>query len=250
MKFFKKLIEKILPSFCLTPNCDRITNGHPLCDVCVQKIPYTSVGTSCTICGLQNCKDTHKQWNYSFESKRHGVDIDNNMQTLLRSFKYHHRPSWGIWLLEQLYQGKTIDESFFKKYRAVVPVPPNGVATRERGFSSAALIAQYLSSKYGLMYIPQILYRVRGGTQVKRGRRARITAADGRYQVKNQIKVPESILLVDDVWTTGSTAEECAALLKRIGCKNMGVFTLFYAKRTSPEDQLSEEWEAAASLGF
>lgn len=109
----------------------------------------------------------------------------------------------------------------------IVPVPLHWSRKNWRGFNQAELIAKLFSSKLGLKY-EEALVRTKNT-------KPQVTQKDS-YQRKqnirnafslNSILHPQSsILLVDDVWTTGSTLRECCFVLKRGGAKSVWALTL------------------------
>ena len=113
-------------------------------------------------------------------------------------------------------------------YAAVVPVPLSRKRRRERGFNQAELIARAVGA---CAAIP-----VRGRLLVKKKDcppQAGLSASGRRKNVASvyRASVPASlrgqdVLLVDDVMTTGATAEEAARVLRRAGCGGVDVLTL------------------------
>lgn len=111
----------------------------------------------------------------------------------------------------------------------VVPVPLHPRRQRWRGFNQAALLGKLLASKIGLQF-SEALTRVKN-TKPQVGLKGK-----ARYQnIKNAFSIIENwklkiensnILLVDDVWTTGSTLKECAYVLKRGGAGKIWAITL------------------------
>lgn len=109
----------------------------------------------------------------------------------------------------------------------VVPVPLHWQRQNWRGFNQAALLAQSLASKIGLKYQESLKRIKKTKPQVGKlsaERRQNIKGAfilDSRFQTQDS-----NILLLDDVWTTGSTLKECCYILKRGGAKKVWALTL------------------------
>lgn len=111
---------------------------------------------------------------------------------------------------------------------AVVPVPLHWFKENKRGFNQSALIGQLLSKKLGLDYCNG-LKRVRyTRPQVK------LRYLQRKENIKDAFEVTKSytptispyVLLIDDVWTTGSTLKECCYILKKAGAKKVWALTL------------------------
>ena len=103
--------------------------------------------------------------------------------------------------------------------RLLVPVPLHRTRLWSRGFNQSALVARELSRRLGIASEPLALRRIRrtpplrGMSPVQR----RKTVA-GAFRIRNKAAVTgKTVILVDDVLTTGSTAESCARVLKRAG---------------------------------
>jgi predicted amidophosphoribosyltransferase len=105
---------------------------------------------------------------------------------------------------------------------AVVPVPPGPWRWRWRGFDPAEEIGIAAANQMGLDYRP-CLRRGRGRRQVGRRRWQRLTDPPRVWAVG---PVPRSVLLIDDVWTTGATLGACASALRAAGSRRIVALTL------------------------
>ena len=112
---------------------------------------------------------------------------------------------------------------------AVVPVPLHKNRVRERGFNQSELIAAELCKRYGLELRPELLKRTEDTAQ-----QAGLSGAQRRRMLKNAFAASEechglSLLLVDDVRTTGTTLAACAAELVRRGASRVYAATVCYS---------------------
>lgn len=97
------------------------------------------------------------------------------------------------------------------------PVPLHWTRAFERGFNQAALLAENIRAIKGWP-VYELLKRTRPtGHQAWRNRDHRLSALSGAFRVTGQ--VPPYIILVDDLYTTGATLDECAKTLKKAGAK-------------------------------
>lgn len=104
----------------------------------------------------------------------------------------------------------------------VVPVPLHRNRLRERGFNQALVIAEVVARSW-MLDLREILVRVKDtGHQVGRNRQERLNALKDAFVISSKIQdLPSKILLVDDVWTTGTTMRECYKVLKKAGVKKV-----------------------------
>ncbi len=118
----------------------------------------------------------------------------------------------------------------------IVPVPLAAERQRERGFNQAAQLARTLAARTGLPVDEWSLVREAHTPQ----HRAGMDARGRRESVKRAFRVVrprliegESVLLVDDVFTTGATVSACAAVLRKAGAREVFVLTVARAMRES-----------------
>jgi ComF family protein len=115
-----------------------------------------------------------------------------------------------------------------------IPVPLHPRRLRERGFNQSLLLARHVAGKLNTELDFLSLRRVRYTLpQTGLGKEERRKNVRGAFQVRNPEAVKgKTVLLVDDVATTGNTLNECARVLIRSGCKK--VFCLVLAKTGGP----------------
>jgi ComF family protein len=111
---------------------------------------------------------------------------------------------------------------------ALIPIPLHRRKLRQREFDQALALAAYVSKKVGIPLWADILVRHRytvsqvGLSAAQRRRNVR-----GAFRLRNpQACEGKALLLIDDVYTTGATMQECARLLRRAGAAWVGAYTL------------------------
>lgn len=111
----------------------------------------------------------------------------------------------------------------------LVPVPLHPRRERQRGFNQAALIGKAIAHHLGLEFEATVLRRIRNTKpQVELKGEERRENIKGAFTVSTNYdpRTMNAILLIDDVWTTGSTLRSCANVLKRSGAKKVWAMTL------------------------
>jgi ComF family protein len=110
----------------------------------------------------------------------------------------------------------------------VIPVPLHPKRLRQRGFNQALLLAHGMSVKYGIPLDYDNLARVKATRpQVELTGVERVKNVAGAFSLKfPEIVKSKHILLIDDVFTTGATMNECAGVLKSAGAGQVTACTL------------------------
>jgi ComF family protein len=113
------------------------------------------------------------------------------------------------------------------RFDLLVPVPLHPKRERPRGFNQAMLLAKECGTGWGLAVGHRVLYRTRATEAQSGGRREREENVKGAFAVRQPDRVKDRrLLLIDDVFTTGATAGECARTLLAAGAVEVGVYTL------------------------
>ena len=118
---------------------------------------------------------------------------------------------------------------FLKNYDIIIPVPIHNKRRMERGYNQSALIAKAISKK-----IPQIDYledvlikKINNKPQSTKNKSERKNNVIGAYYMKNKEKINnKKILLLDDIYTTGNTVNECCKILQSANPKCIDVITI------------------------
>ena len=236
-RFFKTLREIIYPRYCLL--CRKrnplLDADEPVCSGCIAKIiPITS--PFCKKCGRKIlrfdasggiCAECYKS-QFHFDRAFAGYPYDGVIKELIHQFKYKNKIALGKCL-----SGLLIE--FTKEYRLpldgcdyVIPIPLYAAKLREREFNQAQILAHYVTCHYKLIQVDNNLQRIRNtATQTELDKRLRLENVRGAFKLKNpQALKDKTILLIDDVLTTGATASEAARVLKSAGVTAVYVLTL------------------------
>lgn len=122
----------------------------------------------------------------------------------------------------------------------IVPVPAHWTRLFERGYNQAAWLAQALGKQSRKTWRPDVLIRHRKtGSQNGLSLKGRQRNVQGAFKVVRRLD-GMSILLVDDVYTTGATLEACAKALKRSGARNVYAVSLLRVCKPKTIDEIDE----------
>jgi len=134
--------------------------------------------------------------------------------------------------LGDLLAGYEESDFSFRDYRLVVPVPLHPRRLRRRGFNQSLLLARRISRQYSLPLDFTSLRRIRATVP-----QTELSAAERRKNIRGAFAVlrpqavaKKDILLIDDVFTTGATVEECAKVLLKAGADRVDVLTFARAR--------------------
>lgn len=140
---------------------------------------------------------------------------------LMRAFKYHDRIDIGG------YFGKYLEKEYrnLPETDIIVPVPIWEKKLLDRTYSSAEVLAKELAECVGVELTPGVCKKIKDtGTQTVLNPEERAKNVKGCFEVVQKEKVKgKSVLIVDDVFTTGATASELARVLKRKGAARVYV---------------------------
>ena len=212
----------------------RIGAHHLLCATCWREVNFIRPPL-CDVLGIPLPFDTGERTVSAgavahppaYDRARAVAHYSGAMRTLVHQLKYADRHDaralFGRWLAEagrDLLPGADV----------IVPVPLSRLRLLLRHFNQAAVLAGELSRQSGVRMDPLVLRRTRSTpSQVGMTRDQRRRNVAGAFAVPPQRRAAiegRNVLLVDDVITTGATAEACARTLKRAGAARVDVLAL------------------------
>jgi len=213
--------------------CDESTDTLlPLCTACETELPW--LGDQCLICALPlpmaglTCGQCLKHppafqsvtapWTYGFP-----------VDSLITRFKHHGKWPFGRLLAELLCQ--SLQHRFnegLPRPEALLPVPLASKRLRERGFNQAAMLAQWLSATLAIPCDESLLLRTQDTpAQQELDARARRRNLRQAFALRPDARIRgRHLALVDDVLTTGATADRLARLLMQAGARRVDVYCL------------------------
>lgn len=206
------LIDLIYPPVCGI--CEQI-NKKNLCKKCEIEIKKYQL----------NEIEKVKNKNYNYQIKI--LKYENIIRKKIIDYKFNEKSYLYKTFGKIILNNKKI-YSFLKKYDIILCVPMYKKKKKQRGYNQAELIAKELSEKLYIEFSLNNLVKIKDtkkqSTLTKRERTQNLKDA---FEVKNKgILKNKKIILFDDIFTTGSTANECCNVLKKAGVKEIAVLTL------------------------
>jgi ComF family protein len=198
---------------------------HPLCNVCGRPFPDAS-GDDHT-CGI--CLDRRPRFAAARAWARYPREEQQNhpLRQVVQKFKYGRKVALGKPLGRLMARDC---QEFIEACRAdlILPVPLHAKRLRWRGFNQSVLLARQIGRIYHVPMDPFVLLRAKDTTpqtQLSEEERRRNMRSAFAVHPEKSVK-GKTILLVDDVYTSGATVNECSRTLKRAGAKEVYVVTL------------------------
>nr|HPR17498.1 ComF family protein [Candidatus Cloacimonadota bacterium] len=226
INFFRSLPDLLFPRICFV--CSRRIAEGIICEDCQQKLVF--LDDVCDFCGSSlkqgKCPKCVAE-NFRFDLARSVFPFDKTVQALIHNLKYDEMTKVAKFL--SAYAVRYLQEKQpFDQVDFIVPVPLHTVKKRSRGFNQSELFTHEIAVAMNWQHLPNLIKRNRfTQTQTKLGRIARQKNVAGAFSLNPKVDITgKNILLFDDVFTTGSTLNAIATLLKENQASNVYAFTI------------------------
>lgn len=226
---FAMIADILYPPRC--PVCDGIVPWkRDICPECERKLPRVDTAR-CRICGspvedgMLLCDDC-MEMKHSFDSGMGIFIYDDTMRHVIAAFKYKERREYGH-ALGRLIVDASGDLIENWKPDVIVPIPIHKERLAERGYNQAEILAEEVSERTGIPMRSDILVR-KGRTAAMKNlnreeRRANMVSA---FAVPPGAYIPETVLIIDDIYTTGATIDAASSVLKKCGAGRVFFLTV------------------------
>lgn len=217
----------------------RESKGYSICEDCFKTIelierPY------CEKCGKpliptdffkQNrkilCLDCKRE-KYSFEFSRSTGVYDKVLKKCIHLFKYYGEKKLAKPLGKLMVDSLVKNDEFKKKIDLIIPVPLHRNDLKKRGFNQSILLGRVIGNYFSIPVRENVLikkkltpFQVNLSKKERKKNILRVFSVEKPEEIKGK-----NILILDDVFTTGSTVEECTKELMKAQAKNIFVLTL------------------------
>lgn len=170
--------------------------------------------------GWEYCEDCSRQ-KHSFTQGRAAFVYRGAMIGTMHRLKYSNRRDYAPALAREAY-GMHADWIRRIQPQVIVPVPLHPARRRTRGYNQAELLAAAVSRLSGIPMDTELLARVHNTDRQRAlNPQERKNNLKNAFQTSKKIVQLEKVLLIDDIYTTGSTADAAADALRRAGVQNV-----------------------------
>ncbi len=238
-------MEVIFPSSLYCISCGKIIDSscdYALCESCMRRFHWAGAKT-CTRCGkilaedyrhdlCWDCRSFEHEFDRGFTCVQYGL-LERGV---LMDYKYRGKAYIGRKLGEIMFDRMGLEDA---EYDMIVPVPMHRKRQNRRGYNQAQIMASVIAGKKGVPCVSELLERTQP-TKAMKG----LGAVERFENLKNAFAVSsenhytisgKNILLVDDIYTTGSTLDACSRVLKTAGADKVYVLTFACGANIPPK---------------
>lgn len=202
----------------------------PICGVC-KKIDKNSLCNKCekilkenSIFGIDNYEQDEEK---NFDEHLYIFMYQGIIRKMILNYKFNDR----AYLYKTFVNFLLKNEKFVEKirfYDIIIPVSLHRQREKQRGYNQSALIAEELGKNLKIPVNKECLYKTKNVIpQSSLSKEKREINIKDAYILKNSQKLIEKkVLLIDDIYTTGNTADECSKTIKKANIEKIGILTI------------------------
>lgn len=237
-KFANKILDILYPDHMKCVFCGDETSETSIFDTCLscyEKLPF--ITNSCARCGLPVsdnnsgvCLDC-KRFNYNFDIAKSVFIYKDEVLLAVHKYKYGGCKNYCQPFAEymaQVFSVWGVEPDF------ITSVPLHIKKEKQRGYNQAKCLALELSKKFNLPYYDFVSKISDNASQTNFSFEERMKNVLDCYKFDNQYKniiKGKSVLLIDDVFTTGATTNEVSKILKKAGAEKVFVLTFAHTEK-------------------
>ena len=219
-----RIIDIFFPQRSVCMFCDNEESGFGICNECYNSLPFIN-GHTCDICGGrvvigENFCTECKKYSHEFLKNFSILDYDENIRKKILSFKQYKHKEIGEMFSH-------IVEEYFshikRKFDVIIPVPIHENRLKVRGFNQSEILTSRLKN-----VDTKIIRRIKDTPhQTGLSRKNRQENLLGAFEIIDSSKIEnKTVLIFDDIFTTGATLDECAKILYEAGAKRVYCMSL------------------------
>ena len=212
--FYDNILDLIYPPVCGI--CGKLNQNY-LCKKCQKVLENQS----------KFVIDENQDFNQNFNKHLYIFKYEGIIRSMILNYKFNEKSYLYITFVNFLLK----NEKFFKilkSYDTIIPVPISSERKNERGYNQSELLAKELAKKLNIECVKNCLIKNKNIIeQSKLNKEERQKNIQGVYILKNKEKlINKKLLLIDDIFTTGSTVNECCKILKQANPRKIDIFTI------------------------
>lgn len=212
---FENFLNLIFPNVC--GFCNKI-DKNSLCKNCELNLEKYEIN-----CIKDYTKDNQKYFDYLYSALKY----ENEVREKIIKYKFNENSYLYKTFAKIIIKNKKV-YGFLKIYDIIISVPMHKLKKSVRGYNQSELLAKEIAKQMGIHFEKNVLIKIRN-TKVQ----STLTKTQRADNVKNAFSITDDtkikdkkIILIDDIYTTGSTVNECSRILKNAGAKEICVVTI------------------------
>ena len=237
LKYIKSFLELIYPEKNICQICDTYDesiNDKYICNTCFSKLERIEEPV-CRICNkslrhnpdLTICNECARD-SRSFEKSKSLFSYRGTVKRIIHDYKYCNKTYYYKLFSYLLIQ--YMKENRYINFDYITAVPLHKIKQRNRGFNQSGLLAKQIGKYFNIPYIDTLKRNNNTEKQSNLSKYARQKNLQNVFDIANN-KIPNlldnaDILMIDDIFTTGTTVDECSKILKQHGANRVFILTL------------------------
>ena len=212
---FEKFLNLIFPNVC--GFCNKI-DKNSLCKNCELNLAKYKIN-----CIKDYTKDNKKYFDYLYSALRY----ENEVREKIIKYKFNENSYLYKTFAKIIIKDKKI-YGFLKLYDIIIPVPMHKFKKSVRGYNQSELLANEIAKQMELSFEKTVLIKIKNTkVQSTLTKTQRIENVKNAFFVTDATKIRDKkIILIDDIYTTGCTVNECSKVLKQSGAREICVVTI------------------------
>lgn len=212
---FEKILNLIFPNVC--GFCNEI-DKNSLCKNCELSLEKYEIN-----CIKDYTKDNQKYFDYQYSALKY----ENIVREKIIKYKFNENSYLYKTFAKIIIKNKKV-YGFLKLYDIIISVPMHKLKKSIRGYNQSELLAKEIAELMELKFAKNVLIKVKN-TEVQSTltKKQRVENVKNAFSITDNTKIKDKkIILIDDIYTTGSTVNECSRILKNAGAKEICVVTI------------------------
>ena len=198
-----------------------------VCGIC-GKLDQNCLCPKCNLLLKKEAKFEIQKYNHEiFEKHYYIFKYEKLARQVIIDYKFNEKSYLYKTLVNFLRNNKKFFQNF-ERYDTIIPVPVSKKRMKQRGYNQSKLIAKEMAKYIGIDCVCDCLIKkIDNKPQSTLDKEQRMLNPIGVYKLKNGYNLKEKeILLIDDIYTTGSTVRECCKIISKGKPKKIDIFTI------------------------